>query len=79
MVLSTRKGSVPPYRDFGLSRDYTDLPLTGAMLYRVAGIGRQIEKYIPRIRVRDIVFDSGNPAGGILEPTVAMEKPCELR
>ena len=72
-VLATRKGSVPLDRDFGLSWDYVDLPLTEAMPYMVAEIGQQLEKYVPRIKVRDIVFDSPDPVDGILQPTVTVE------
>ena len=52
--LSRRKGFV--LRDFGISRDYIDLSLTGAMACMVVEIGRQLEKYVPHIKVRDIVF-----------------------
>lgn len=72
-VLATRKGSVPLDRDFGLAWDYVDLPLTEAMPWMVAEIGMQLEKYVPRIKVRDIAFDSENPVEGILQPTVTVE------
>ena len=72
-ILATRKASVPLDRDFGLTWDYIDLPLTEAMPYMVAEIGQQLEKYVPRIKVRDIVFDSDDPVEGILKPTVTVE------
>ena len=72
-VLDTRKGSVPLDRDFGLSWDYVDLPLTEAMPYMVAEIGQQLEKYVPRIRVRDIAFSSDEPVEGVLMPAVTVE------
>lgn len=56
MVLATRKGSVPLDRDFGLSWDHVDRPMGEAMQYMVAEIGQQLERYVPRIRVRDISF-----------------------
>lgn len=72
-VLATRKGSVPLDRDFGLSWDFIDLPITEAMQHMVAEIGQQLEKHVPRIRVRDIVFTSTNPVEGLLQPTVTVE------
>lgn len=51
-VLATRKGSIPLDRDFGISWDYIDLPLTEAMQHMVAEMGQQLEKYVPRIRSR---------------------------
>lgn len=73
MVLSTRKGSVPLDRDFGLTWDYVDLPLPEAMPYMISEIAVQLEKYVPRIRVRDILFQSDDPLEGILQPTVTVE------
>lgn len=72
-LLATRKGSVPLDRDFGLAWDYVDLPLTEAMPYMVAEIGQQLEKYVPRIRVRDISFHTGNELDGVLQPIVVVE------
>lgn len=72
-VLATRKGSVPLDRDFGIRWDYVDMPINEAMPYMVAEIGQQLEKYVPRIRVRDISFASPEPPEGILQPKVTVE------
>lgn len=72
-VLATRKGSVPLDRDFGLSWDFIDLPITEAMQRMIAEIATQLEKYVPRIIVRDIAFASKNPVEGQLQPTVTVE------
>ncbi len=79
MVLGTRKGSVPLDRDFGLSWDFVDLPLAEAMQRMVAEIGRQLERYVPRIRVRDIEFSSDQPVEGRLQPRVTVEIREEYR
>lgn len=42
-LLSTRKGSVPLDRDFGLTWQYVDLPMPEAMPYMIAEIARQLE------------------------------------
>lgn len=73
MLLSTRKGSVPLDRSYGLTWDYVDLPMPEAMPYMIAEIASQLEKYVPRIRVRDIVFRSDDPIEGMLQPTVTVE------
>lgn len=72
-VLATRKGSVPLDRDFGLTWDFVDKPLTDAMPYMVAEIGQQLERYVPRIRVRDIAFGSPDAADGMLRPIVTVQ------
>ena len=79
MLLGTRKGSVPLDRDFGLSWDYVDMPMSEAMPYMVAEIGRQLERHVPRIRVRDITFSSDNPVEGRLCPRVTVEIREEYR
>lgn len=72
-LLSTRKGSVPLDRDFGLTWGYVDLPMPEAMPYMISEMARQLEKYVPRIKVRDIAFRSDDPLEGILQPTVTVE------
>lgn len=79
LVLATRKGSVPLDRDFGLSWDYVDLPMPEAMPYMISEIAVQLEKYVPRIKVRDIAFQSDDPVEGILQPTVTVEIREEYR
>lgn len=74
-LLSTRKGSVPLDRDFGITWDYVDMPINDAMPYIVAEIGMQLEKYVPRISVKDIAFSSDDALDGQLKPKVI----CEIR
>lgn len=73
LVLATRKGSLPLDRDFGLSWDYVDLPMPEAMQRMIGEIGMQLERYVPRIRVRDISFSSDAPVEGLLSPCVTVE------
>lgn len=73
MLLATRKGSVPLDRDYGLTWDYVDLPMPEALPYMISEIAGQLEKYVPRIKVRDIMFKSDDPVEGILQPTVTVE------
>ena len=73
MVLATRKGSVPLARAVGLPWD------AEAMQYMVAEIGQQLERYVPRIRVRDISFSSNDAVEGQLIPRVTVEIREEYR
>ncbi len=79
VVLATRKGSVPLDRDFGISWDFVDLPMSEAMPRMIAEMGCQLEKYVPRIRVRDIAFSSDNAMEGHLQPVVTVEIREEYR
>lgn len=78
-VLATRLGSVPLDRDFGLSWDFVDRPMSEAMQLMVAEIGSRLERHVPRIRVRDIAFSSDNPVEGRLCPRVTVEIREEYR
>lgn len=72
-LLATRKGSVPLDRNFGVDWDYVDLPMPEVMPRMVAEIGGQLEKYVPRIRVKDISFSSNEVVEGNLLPCVTVE------
>ena len=64
-LLSTRKGSVPLDRDFGIDWSLIDMPLTDAMPQAIAEYSRQIERYVPRVRVVSVKFKQA--AGAALE------------
>lgn len=64
-VLTTRKGSVPLDRDFGVDWSFVDAPLPEVQPRYVGEVARQVEKYVPRVRVLDVSFKSttSGPAG----------------
>jgi phage baseplate assembly protein W len=74
-VLATRKGSVPLDRDFGLSWDVVDMPMPKALPYLAAEVGRALERYVPRIRVRDMDFagETSETVDGRLRVKVTVE------
>ena len=74
-ALATRKGSVPLDRDFGLSWELIDLPLSESRPLLVAEIGRGLERCVPRIRVKSVTFrtDTSGAADGKLTPVVTVE------
>lgn len=55
-LLCTRKGNVPLDREFGIDWDFVDKPINEAKPLYVAEISRQIEKYIPKIKVLEVQF-----------------------
>lgn len=73
IILSTPRGTVPLYRDFGLDRKALDKPLPVAQVLMVAEIREAIERWEPRATVTYISFsgDPGRP--GVLIPTVEVE------
>jgi hypothetical protein len=54
MILSTRKGSLPLDRDFGIDWSIIDAPVPHALARLKLDIVKQIEKYEPRVRVEKI-------------------------
>jgi len=72
IVLTTPKGTVPMYRDFGLNMDFLDLPGPAAKQLARAEIREAIEQWEPRAVVRDITF-SGEGSSGRLSPTVELD------
>ncbi|MBS7328944.1 MAG: GPW/gp25 family protein [Oxalobacter sp.] len=71
-ILSTRRGTVPLDRDFGLSWSYIDKPLPVARMMLKAEIIQALQVYEPRAQVTAVGFqDSTTDAmDGILKPIV---------
>lgn len=72
IILRTRKGTVPMYRDFGIPHTFLDrpIPLVAPILY--AEIYEAIQKYEPRARVRNVQFIDGGQTG-LMIPSVEVE------
>jgi len=63
-VLSTRRGSIPLYREFGLPMRFLDMPTIAAEPVMVAEVTEAIQEFVPGaelIRVTPI-YDKDNPA-----------------
>lgn len=69
-LLSTRKGFVPLDRDFGVSWDFVDSPINEAKPAIIAELVMQLQKYIPRIKVTGIEFESMPNLNGRLYPKI---------
>lgn len=71
-ILTTRKGTVPLDRAFGLSFEFLDDPEPAAIAAIQGEIFQQIRKYEPRAQIKEIRFNN-DPLSGRLCPTVKIE------
>lgn len=77
IILTTPKGSVPMYREFGINMDFLDMPYPGAEQIARSEIREAIERWEPRATVRQITFQRGLLGDGSLIPTVEVEIHAE--
>lgn len=77
VILSTPKGSVPLYRDFGLDMSILDRPIPVAEVLIVAEVTQAINRWEPRAVVRNVYprIDPSQP--GKMEPMVEVEIDLE--
>lgn len=71
-ILRTRLGSVPLFRDFGITWDHIDKPLPVAKALMIAAVIEAVEQFEPRAKVRNVSFEetASDAAEGILKPKV---------
>ncbi len=73
MILSTFRGTVPLYRDFGISAEAIDKPINVARTLLIADIRESIEGYEPRVTVSGITFEMDATQPMKLKPVVEVE------
>ena len=73
LILATPKGSVPFYRDFGVSWDALDKPLPIARSMLIPEIREAIEKWEPRALFLGVEFRRDPAQPGTLVPIVEVE------
>jgi phage baseplate assembly protein W len=73
IILSTRQGSVPLYRDFGLPMQFIDKPIAVARPLLIAEIVDAISVYEPRANVLNVTLEPDPEAPGKLVATVEVE------
>lgn len=73
VILTTPKGSVPLYRDFGINTKILDKPMPIAKVLMISEVREAIERWESRATVQNITFfeDLSNP--GKLVPKVEVE------
>lgn len=71
-ILSTRIGTVPLHRDFGISWEHIDKPYPVAKQLMMVEVIEAIEKFEPRAKVESVEFDESteNAMEGLLKPRV---------
>jgi len=64
VVLSTRRGSIPLYRNFGLPMNFLDMPVNMAEPVMVAEVAEAIQEFVPSAELIQVIpiYDKNNPA-----------------
>lgn len=70
IILSTWEGTVPLYRDFGISSEYMHMPIPAAKALLRAEIKEKVERYEPRVSVIGVTLEE---TGNGLIPTLEVE------
>lgn len=68
-VLTTRRGSVPLDRSFGIDTALIDLPVTAIKGRLTTEIIEAVERFEPRVEVKEVKF-TGDAADGAVYPAV---------
>lgn len=73
IILATRQGTIPLYRQFGLPQNFVDkpIPVAKAMLY--SEVKEAVEEFEPRAEVVGISFAEDPATPGKLIPTVEVD------
>ena len=59
LLLQTKRGTTPMYRDFGLPMAFVSMPLPAAEAIAAQEISDALETYEPRARLRDVSVTGG--------------------
>lgn len=70
LLLSTREGTMPLDRTFGLNMDFADMPPEAAKSLYAAEVTEKVSKFIPTVRVQEITWSRAE--GGQLKPKVVI-------
>ncbi len=73
LVLRTPKGSVPMYREFGLSQTFLDKPMPVAKVMMISALKEAIERWEPRAEFVGVTFSANASNPGELDPTVEVK------
>lgn len=60
LLLSTREGTMPLDRAFGLNMDFVDMPPEAAKSLYTAEVTEKVSKFIPEVRVQEVTWTGGN-------------------
>ena len=68
LLLNTKRGTVPMYRDFGLPMEFVDKPIDVAENMAYVEISDALEGFEPRAKLEDVYFEK--TANGKMSITV---------
>jgi phage baseplate assembly protein W len=71
-ILTTRRGTVPLDRDFGISFDFLDTPINITRARAEQEIFLQLKKYEPRAILKQIIWET-DVISGQISPSVKVE------
>jgi phage baseplate assembly protein W len=71
-ILTTRRGTVPLDRDFGISFEFLDSPINTTRAKVEQEIFLQLKKYEPRAILKQILWDT-DVLSGLISTTVKVE------
>jgi phage baseplate assembly protein W len=71
-ILTTRRGTVPLDRDFGISFDFLDSPINKTQAKAEQEIFLQLKKYEPRAILKQIMWET-DVISGQISPSVKVE------
>lgn len=74
VLLATRRGSVPMYRDFGLTMEYLDKPIPVAQALIAAELAEALARYEPRAALKSVTVqpDEQTPGRVLVEVEVEL-------
>lgn len=73
IILATRVGTVPMYREFGTEHSILDRPIPAVRPMLLAEIKTAIERFEPRVRVTSVTLDDAGSMEGRISPVVEVE------
>lgn len=70
LLYSTREGTMPLDREFGINMDFVDMPPETAKSLYTAEITKKTAKFVPEVRVKAVTWTAGE--AGTLIPKVVI-------
>ena len=63
LLLATKKGTIPMYREYGLSQEFLDKPYEIAKVLLLSEVTEAVEKFEPRATVINVDFEKSDITG----------------
>lgn len=73
IILRTRRGTVPLYREFGLSQAILDRPASVVRPLLLRDIKEAVEQFEPRARIVNVSLEEDPGSPGKINPTVEVD------